>query len=555
MAKLSLLVLTSASLMIKQYAEQYRKGDLDMTLTELEPDLSLPRIKTYDFIIVGAGTSGCLLAGRLSQYFRVLLLETGGNPPPTVNTFLWSNQFSTDTLINYHFQSKQKHYSLKTGGMLNISQGKMMGGSGSHNKNYYNRGSPYDYDQFASITQDPSWSYLNVIQHFKRFESFNGILLNENQRGYGYDIFSIGPISVTTSSGPTLEMWLAAGRELGFQAADPNAFQIEAFSPMALSTKNSARSSSYTGFIQGVEKTRRNLRVLRYSQVQKVLINGNKIAYGVTYLRHGIPQIDHASREVIISAGAILSPVMLMQSGIGPAKLLNSANIPIVQDLPGVGQNLLDHADVLLKFEIQNPSAAQALYPILSETALQDELVKFQAPLKTGAFSGENVHQAFIVSSRAKRENEGNWPDYHLYFQLDLPTGLETNTTNINMRVEFGRPKSRGCIILNTEAYAAGELDDEKLVTFDLGTFTDPTDIDVLLEGIRLIFSISKTTAFQALDLRYKPEVVEPCKFYPFDSDDYWKCYIVQTADTAWHLSGTCIMGKKMIHSPWSTQN
>ncbi|XP_021962176.2 oxygen-dependent choline dehydrogenase-like [Folsomia candida] len=328
MVKLAFFVLGSVSLMIKQYVEQYRKADLDMTLTELEPDLSLPRIQTYDFIIVGAGTAGCLLAGRLSQYFKVLLLETGGNPPPAVNTMVFQGSIITDTLINYQFQSKQKHLSLKSGGLLNISMGKMMGGTGSHNENFYNRGSPYDYDQFASITQDPSWSYSNVIQHFKRIENFDGFFLNENQRDfYGTN----GPISITSSNSPTLGIWLAAGHELGFQAVDSNAFQVEGFAPRALSTKNGVKSSSYTSFIEGVERNNRNLRALRYSQVQKILINGNKVAYGVTYLRHGIPQIAHASREVIISAGAVLSPIMLMKSGIGPAKTLQSANVLITR--------------------------------------------------------------------------------------------------------------------------------------------------------------------------------------------------------------------------------
>ncbi|OXA44766.1 Oxygen-dependent choline dehydrogenase [Folsomia candida] len=404
MVKLAMFILGSVSFMIKQYIEQYRKADLDMTLTELEPDLSLPRIQTYDFIIVGAGTSGCQLAGRVSQYFKVLLLEAGGNPPPAANLLLLEGDIIADTVINYHFQSKQQHLSLKSGGMLNISMGRMMGGSGSHNANFYNRGSPYDYDHFARITQDPSWSYLNVIQHFKRFEKFDGILVNENQRDfYGTN----GPISVTSSNSPALGIWLAAGRELGFQAADSNAFQIEGFTPLAMSTKNGVKSSSYTSFIEGVERNNRNLRALRYSQVQKILINENKVAYGVTYLRHGIPQIAHASREVIISAGAVLSPIMLMKSGIGPANTLQSANIPIVQDLPGVGQNLMDHASIQFQFQILNPSAVQALNPLLSDAGWEDSLIKFQTPVRTGAIVENTRQQAFMVSSRAKRENEG----------------------------------------------------------------------------------------------------------------------------------------------------
>ncbi|XP_035714143.1 glucose dehydrogenase [FAD, quinone] isoform X2 [Folsomia candida] len=418
--------------------------------------------------------------------------------------------------------------------------GKMMGGSGSHNGNFYNRGSPYDYDHFARITQDSSWSYSNVIQHFKRIENFDGILVNENQRDfYGTN----GPISVTSSNSPTLGIWLAAGRELGFQAADSNAFQIEGFAPLALSTKNGVKSSSYTALIEGVENTNPNLRPLRYSQVQKVLINENKVAYGVTYLRHGIPQIAHASREVIISAGAVLSPIMLMKSGIGPANTLQAAKIPIVQDLPGVGQNLLDHAAIHFKFQILNPSAAQALNPLLSESGWEDAFIKLQAPVRTGAVVENLRHQAFVVSSRARRENEGHWPDYHLFFYMDLKSGLDTNATYININVEFGRPKSRGCVILNTYAHSSGEIDDEKLVSLDLGSLTDPTDIDVLLEGIRLIFKISKTAAFQALNLKYVPDVPTPCKLHNFDSDEYWRCYIVQTSSSAWHLSGSCIMG------------
>ncbi|XP_021962083.2 glucose dehydrogenase [FAD, quinone] isoform X2 [Folsomia candida] len=372
--------------------------------------------------------------------------------------------------------------------------------------------------------------------------SSQGILLNENQRDY-YGIS--GPISVTSSTSQTLGIWLAPGRELGFQAADSNAFQIEGFAPLALSIKNGMKSSSYTGFIEGVEQTKPNLRALRYSQVQKILLNGDKVAYGVTYLRHGIPQIAHASREVIISAGAVLSPIMLMKSSIGPAKILQAAKIPIVQDLPGVGQNLMDHAAIHFKFQILNPSAVQALNPLVSDHAFEDAIIKFQSPVKTGPFVENSLHQAFVVSSRARRENEGHWPDYHLFFYTDLQSGLGTNATYIDINVEFGRPKSRGCVILNTDAYSSGETDDEKLVSLDLGSFTDPTDIDVLLEGLRLVFKIKETAPFQALNLKYLPDVPAPCKLHNFGSDEYWRCYIVQTSSSAWHFSGSCIMGRR----------
>ncbi|XP_021958610.2 glucose dehydrogenase [FAD, quinone] isoform X2 [Folsomia candida] len=272
-----------------------------------------------------------------------------------------------------------------------------------------------------------------------------------------------------------------------------------------------------------------------------ILINEDKMAYGVTYLRHGIPQIAHASRDVIISAGAILSPLMLMKSGVGPPQILRDANIPIHEALPGVGQNLGDHPLAQLTFEIGNAAAAAAFDAILPESDFEKELIKFHSTPRDGVFAKIRAQQAFLVSSRAKENGEKGWPDILLISTL-FP---EQNTSQMYFSIALGRPRSRGSVTLNRKAYLSREVNDENLAAIDLGSLADHTDLEVMLEALRMVLKIKETSAFKRLDLKLSSVIPPSCKIYRFDSNNFWKCYITHTTKTFWHYSGTCKMGPK----------
>ncbi|OXA41573.1 Oxygen-dependent choline dehydrogenase [Folsomia candida] len=312
-------LLGSVALVIQLFAKQSEIADIAKTTIELENDLSLPLPKTYDFIIVGAGTAGCLLAGRLSEKFSVLLLEAGGSPPPAAAVPFFSGTVGSDPDINYFFNTVDMTY----GGVATVHTGKMLGGSGSHNDLVHNRGSPKDYDNIARLLNDSSWEYENVMEFFKKTETWQGTQHGEEDlsRYYGTD----GPIVVQSVEFPILPIWFAAGRELGFKIGDPNGYQTESFQPSNTPTRNGQRSSTYAEFVKPYENTRENLTVVRYANVSEVLLNANNEAYGVAYTRHGHPQISYASKEVIVSAGVFSTPLLLMKSGIGPIETLEAA--------------------------------------------------------------------------------------------------------------------------------------------------------------------------------------------------------------------------------------
>ncbi|OXA46121.1 Oxygen-dependent choline dehydrogenase [Folsomia candida] len=271
---LTSFVFAGLPVIIQQYADFYKQRDLGDTLRKLEPDFGLPQIEEYDFIVVGGGTAGSIVAGRLSDNFNVLLLELGGDPPPPVYpayiASINSYHIRTHPSINEVYRSiPQSTSALDDHGIATVHAGRMLGGSGSHNSNVFNRGSPLDFDYWAKLLEDETWDYKHMLKHFTDTEDFVGRLVNEKDRNdyYGHH----GPLGVTVDTPDFLSKWNMAALE--------------------------------------------------------ILINDANQAYGVAYTRHGIPQIAHAKKEVIISAGAFGSPILLTKSGIGPRDVLQAAKV------------------------------------------------------------------------------------------------------------------------------------------------------------------------------------------------------------------------------------
>ncbi|CAL8130334.1 unnamed protein product [Orchesella dallaii] len=541
--KLAAFVLGAIPLLIQLYTDQFQEDDKVSTLAELKNDLNLPRIKTYDFIVVGAGTAGCIVASRLSEQFSVLLLEEGGEPVSAFAVPYFTKWVGYDPAINFNYSSiPQRFASLDTGGVIISPTGRMYGGTSSHNDMVFNRGSPKDYDNYARILNDPSWRYENVVKFFKRVETFIGALFTgDHVENYGHQ----GPITVDTDTPPFLPIWFKAGKELGYNVGDPNAFQRESFTTVAKAIKKGQRSNAHKEYLKPILKTRPTLTVLPYSVAIEILIEENNRANGVLYERHGIPQITHASKEVIISSGSYGSPILLMKSGVGPRNQLEEAGIPVKLDLP-VGQNLGDH----LMFIIDNINYNNLITPFIPRMPQEQD---FERMIQTYQETGEGIlgmmqygPQAFISSSRAKREGQGDWPDIQLFYVPmchaaegnDLPTSC--------MAIFVGRPKFRGTLRLNTTAYKEGERSDNvKLAIIDFGIFEkgSGSDLDVMVEGVDVLFKVINTTTMQKFGAVYRGTPHPACGAKAFMSREYWRCAIMQMLHTSFHTVGTCSMG------------
>ncbi|KAG4076679.1 hypothetical protein HA402_001966 [Bradysia odoriphaga] len=524
-------LLGSIPLMLQFYAETYRETDYKNTIFELESEFNVPKIKFYDFIVVGGGSAGCVLAGRLSEHFNVLLLEAGGTPPPGTSVPYFTGAIGQDASTNYFFNSiPQTNASLSSDGIAKSKTGKMLGGSGSHNDMIHSRGNPQDYDNWAALLNDNSFSYSNVLKYFRKMETFVGEKFGtESDEFYGKD----GPIMVNSNHDvPILDLWFDAGNELGYSVGDPNGFQRESFAPLNLAVRNGKRSSSYIEYIKAHEGSRSNLTVIRYANVSEILLDEDKRAYGVAYKRHGIPQIAHATKEIILSAGTYGSPLLLMKSGIGPVSVLNSAEIPIKVPLEAVGKNLGEHPlFVLPGFAVNDSSIFLKV-----DSSQIDKITEEFHNDGDGVLTKNTEVQCLIASSKARPGWPNIWIAIHALPSVD-------GTEILNFYTFIGRPHSKGSVTLDAEKYRAGVRDDQKLALIDYRFLTDPDDVDAMLDAVKFIFKIVDTEAFKSINLTYMAAPDPACQGYAFLSDDYWICKLHQDVMASVHMVGTCSMG------------
>ncbi|XP_012542669.2 glucose dehydrogenase [FAD, quinone] [Monomorium pharaonis] len=542
----NILELGFGALNFVQQGQRYMSQEISDTIPQFGA--------VYDFIVVGAGTAGATIAARLSEIHQVkiLLIEAGSNENLLMDIPLLVHMLQLSNDINWKYRTKSSdRYCLGMNNKrCNWPRGKVTGGSSVLNYMIATRGGAEDYDRWAQMGNE-GWAYKDVLKYFKKLETINIPELQSDNIYHGTQ----GPLFISYPSFHTLlaEAFLKAGEELGYPLLDYNGKNMIGFSYVQSTTVNGTRMSSNKAYLHPA-RNRRNLHLTRESMVRKVLIDRRtNRAIGVEFIKHN--QIIHvfASKEVILCAGAIGTPQLLMLSGIGPAKHLSELGIDIVQDSP-VGENLMDHVSFGgLTWTVDEPVSIK-MFDVINPVNpyIRDFLTRRSGPLTV---PGACEALAFIDTKNLK--NRDGLPDIELLFigggfkgDLVVPIVMGFNNQMRQMWSKYNnnhgwtilpmllKPKSRGQIKL-----LANDINVKPEIIANY--FDDPEDVKTMIAGIRAAISIGQTKTMQIFGSRLLNDTLPGCENYKYDSDDYWECAVRTASVTIYHYSGTCKMGSR----------
>jgi choline dehydrogenase-like flavoprotein len=480
-------------------------------------------VKTsYDYVIVGGGSAGCVLANRLSEdgAASVLLIEAGGRDlHPFIHIPLGMGKMHERDMFNWGYRTEPEPN--MNGREIEAMRGKVLGGSSSINVMAYTRGNSGDYDRWAQKGA-LGWSYADVLPYFKRCETWEG---GENPWRGG-----AGPVGTefAKTTDPVYDAWLEAARAAGFPVTDDyNGRQQEGFGRGQYTIRDGYRSSAATAYLRPA-KSRPNLDVVTGALATRVLMQGTR-ATGVEYIK-GIRETVrvNADREVILAGGAFNTPPLLMLSGIGPADHLRATGIKPVADLP-VGKNLQDHLAVIIFFERLNESVFR--HDMRFDRMAVSMLRAYFFGTGPGTVVPGGLH-AFVKTrpELAVPDIEfmfrGAPADTHLWFPGIRPAYVD----GYGIRPTLLHPDSRGEILLRSS-------DPREPPRIAYNFFSAPNDLPRLREG----FKRAREVAYQAPMDAYRGRETSPGDAVKTDAEI--DAFIRRTAITAHHPCGTCAMG------------
>uniref|UniRef100_A0A146M9T9 Glucose dehydrogenase [acceptor] n=2 Tax=Lygus hesperus TaxID=30085 RepID=A0A146M9T9_LYGHE len=487
----------------------------------------------FDFIVVGGGVAGPVVASRLSdnKRWKVALFEAG--PEEATTTLVPAFAFTgINSSLDWDIKTEKHNKAcLAEGGICTWPRGKMIGGTGSLSGMMYNRGHREIFNQWAR-DGNVGWTYYETLQFFKKSE--RNIPTDWDERLYHG---TKGPMPVTRFpwKPPVLDDFLRAGQEMGYNVGDLNGANQTGFTRAHMMYEDGVRASAARAYLRTGNK-KKNLFVLTNSRVTRVVIDKmSKKALGVEYQdARGNHRFAFAKKEVILTAGAVHTPQLLMLSGIGPKAELEKHGIEVISDLK-VGRNLHNHVGVGIPFSINQEGLAE----LLTISNLNQYLENRSGPL---ASTGMTQLTAFVHSKYSQVI-----PDIQLFFDGYSAACPAVTSDQVRLmedgmrRIIYIRPtnilpKSKGYITLRS----SDPFDPPKISPFYL---SDPHDVNVLIEGIRFAIKLSQASSLRKWGIRMEKIDYPPCDVHKYNSDAYWECIIRHKTGPENHPAGTAKMG------------
>ena len=483
------------------------------------PDRPMENLKSYDYIVVGAGSAGAIVASRLSEdsTCTVLLLEYGGSDhsiflrmptalgiPMNTKKYNWGFESITEPHVNNR--------------RMNCPRGKVVGGSSSINGMVYVRGNPLDYDEWES-SGATGWNYQNCLPYFKKLE--NHQCLSSEYTG------NDGPVAVSGGNNmrnPLYRAFINAGVEAGYtETEDYNGFRQEGFGQKFMNVDKGIRASTGHAYLKKAKK-RPNLTVVKHALVTKVLFD-DKTATGVKCDIRGDIKKFTANKEVILCAGSIGTPQLLQVSGVGPRDVLEAASIELIHESPGVGQNLQDHLEFNFQYRCKEPITLNSELGLFKKALIGARWLLF----KTGLGRSNHFESCAFIRSRAGVK----WPDIQYHF---LPGAITYDGTvafkghGFQVHVGHNKPTSRGHVRVTSK-----DIKKHPDILFNyLETEEDK-------QGFRDCVRLTREIMSQVAMSRYRGEVIQPTD--DVQDDDQIDAFVRDAVDSAYHPSCSCKMG------------
>ena len=483
------------------------------------PDRPMENLKSYDYIVVGAGSAGAIVASRLSEdsTCTVLLLEYGGSDhsiflrmptalgiPMNTKKYNWGFESITEPHVNNR--------------RMNCPRGKVVGGSSSINGMVYVRGNPLDYDEWES-SGATGWNYQNCLPYFKKLE--NHQCLSSEYTG------NDGPVAVSGGNNmrnPLYRAFINAGVEAGYtETEDYNGFRQEGFGQKFMNVDKGIRASTGHAYLKKA-KERPNLTVVKHALVTKVLFD-DKTATGVKCDIRGDIKKFTANKEVILCAGSIGTPQLLQVSGVGPRDVLEAASIELIHESPGVGQNLQDHLEFNFQYRCKEPITLNSELGLFKKALIGARWLLF----KTGLGRSNHFEACAFIRSKAGVK----WPDIQYHF---LPGAITYDGTvafkghGFQVHVGHNKPTSRGHVRVTSK-------DIKKHPDILFNYLETEKDKQGFRDCVRLTREVMSQTAMN----QYRGEVIQPKD--DVQDNDQIDAFVRDAVDSAYHPSCSCKMG------------